>query len=248
MQPVRTLRTRLASGFLAFLLFLGLAGSAWAWGNAPTHVRMAHDLMGALPAGVDEEVFLCAAVAADLGKTRLFQATNRGYIHSWQFVESLLAVAGNNPKWRATALAWAVHMKVDDYGHLNCIPPEDPAHAIWELHVDIIFYHERRLEDPDWETVNDGLGPGCCDPRLIYKASRHYRKNGHPTVPLVWPELVRLGLKSLKAAIATEYDFIRIFGNPGVSRWWLAHHGCQGCQDWEDCYDDSVMAARDWLE
>ena len=244
MKPAMASRQKITSVVFAFLFTFGLAGSAGAWGNAPTHVSMAQDLTGALPDGVDEELFLCAAVAADLGKTRLFQATNRGYVHSMEFAQSLLKVAGTNSTWRATALAWAVHMKVDDYGHLNCIPPEDPAHAIWELHVDVIFYHERRPGDPDWEAVNDGLGPECCDPKLIFLASQHYRQHYDAAVPLVWPHLVMLGLKNLKATIAAEYDYHRKFGNARVSQWWLDRHDLDG---WPDCYRASVNEAQGWL-
>ena len=212
MKPAMASRQKITSVVFAFLFTFGLAGSAGAWGNAPTHVSMAQDLTGALPVDVDEEVFICAAVAADLGKTRLFQAIDRGYIHSQKFAESLLEVAGTNPTWRATALAWAVHMKVDEYGHEECIPQEDPQHAIMELQVDTIIFREGsplRNDPLDWEAVNDGLGPECCDPKLIFLASQHYRQHCDAAVPLVWPHLVMLGLKNLKATIAAEYEYHR---------------------------------------
>ncbi len=234
----------------ALLVMAGAAGSALAWGNAPTHLSIANDLIEKKGISVnDADVFIGAAVCPDLGKLELFRYKGWGFLHSLAFAEAMREVALDNqmthPEWLDTANAWGgAHLAADEVGHEYIKDADETEHNLFELAVDTcIFYGGSPLgTDPlNWENVNQNLNTNCCDPELIFLASEGFCPNDER---LELKSLVPFALEMLKTQIALEYAYIKAKKNDRLSKWWLR---VNDYGSWPRAYRKSVNAAYRWI-
>ena len=238
---------------LSCFLVLFFAGTALPWGNGPTHFSIGYDVISTDSNGVisseHENLFIRANSCPDIAWTRVFKARGLEYVHSMEFAEYVYQVAvayyAWYPEWLATAYGWGAHLSADEVIHQH-ITEEQPTHQLIELSIDTIVYYGDGPPE-GWEQYN--VGPDCCNPWLIYLASKLYRQE-HPGVALVYPWRVLFALEGLRSTISAEYAYIQAKGNDDLSEWFLQlmidQDNLEG--DWHPYYDDSVDVAQTWIE
>lgn len=246
---------------LAALLSIASAtivtGTAWSWGNAPTHFSMGYDIVWSepLPAGIDPDLFIRAHACPDIANTQLFQSRGFGFVHTPEFAEALhdTANARGNDDWRAIALAWGAHLMEDMAGHStpghpSYIPPDNPLHSLVEISVDtILLYTFYKGDPPPREQVN--VTVASCDPRLIRDASLLYRQR-HPDGKGIWSWQSWWAIQSLATSIEAEYGYIEAKGNSRLSEAFLAdlyRKGVLPSASFLPYYDASVTGAIEWI-
>jgi hypothetical protein len=240
---------------LAMALALTLAAPlpALAWGDAPTHASILHDvaLVSGIPSAIPANpgVFVQAAAAPDIAWTPLFRTTGRTYVHTPEFAKSLLAVARSSSEL-AMAYAWGAHVAADAAGESEYIPEAEPLHQLVEVAVDtVIFYDHTNFPlpsgFPSWEQVSVSF-----DANLLFRASVHYYQHVR-RVPLVWPWVATQTLQSLKATITAEYDYLKLKKDASLSLAFLADlagKGLLSSPDFSQAYESSVTAAANWIK
>lgn len=234
-------------------LICAAPAAGWAWGNAPSHFSLAAVLASQNPS-LASVTFLRASAAPDIAWTPLFRSTGRTYVHSLDFVRSLLAVAKTMDE-RLMALAYGAHLVADEVGHRSSanpdgyIPEASPVHDLVEVALDtIIFYEHDKFPLPpgisSWEQVNVMF-----DPVLLYRASVHYCRQGH-RVPLIWPWMAAQALESVKNGISVSYGYIKLKKDADLSEAFLRELASQGvvpAADFSGVYEEAVNQAADWI-
>jgi hypothetical protein len=231
---------------LSFFLVMTFAGTALPWGNGPTHFSIGYDVDDIIPGYTD--TFICANACPDIAWTQVFKARGLEYVHSMEFAECVyqvaLAYSPWYPEWLAAAYGWGAHLAADEVIH-PYITEEQPTHQLIELSIDTIVYYDDGPPE-GWEHYN--VGPDCCNPWLIYLASRLYRQE-YPGVALAYPWRVFFALEGLRTTISAEYAYIQAKGSDDLSEWFLEMMIRQGNLegDWHPYYVESVGAAQSWI-
>lgn len=259
---MRTTRAALA----LLLLIVPLAGTAFSWGNAPTHPAVAAEIVrddlsaGILPPeAADSQRFVRSSSCPDVAETALFRSGGFGYVHTPEFAAVLRDVALSST-WRSragaveTAYAWGAHIAADERAHAF-VPPAQPLHTLAEVAVDTVICYDPanyRPGDPNnlllligfarWEdTVPRATD---CAPDLVAAASQRYRLKVDPSARPVAAWQVWWATQSLAAAIRAEFDYIRAKGGDDESKAFLRGIGLW---PFTDPYRESVQAAEDWI-
>lgn len=242
---------RYATAVCALLLVVSLPGSAFPWGFI-THFRGGDEITASLPAEIDPQVFIRANVGPDLAWTPFFSVTERTYIHTPEFTECLLQVAGLNPQhpnWLAAAYGWGVHQAFDGVAHSSFVPENLLLHALVESAVDTVIYYEG--SPSGWEPLpRYRLGWDSCNPWLISEASRLYREDYDPEAKPIEPWMVIKALATLNTQIGNEYQFIRAKEGSAASEMFLHNLVSRNILpgSWEDYYQASLEAAQEWID
>jgi hypothetical protein len=234
--------------FFSILLVLTFTGTALPWGLV-THFSVGIESADLIPGY--EDIFIRANACPDIAWTQIFKARGLEYVHSEEFAECLYQVAQAYspwfPEWPATASGWGAHLAADAVIHQpDRLTEEQPIHQLIELSIDTIVYYGDTTPAEGWEQYN--VGPDCCNPLLIYLASRLYRQN-HPGVALADPLRVFFALQSLRTTISAEYAYIHAKGNDDLSAWFLERMIEQGNLggDWYLYYLESLTAVQTWF-
>ena len=235
--------------FFSIVLVLALTGTALPWGDAPTHFSIGYD--AAQADRVDnEDIFIRANACPDIANTQLFKSLGLGYVHSLEFAKCVYEVANAprysfwHPDWLATAYAWGAHIAADSVIHYF-LTEEEPCHQLIEISIDTVIYYDP-LTPEMLKVLN--VSPDCCDPWLIYLASRCYR-NKYPGVPLAYPWWVQMALGSLRTTIQVEYCYIEAKGGSDLSEAFLYKMVDKGYLEgnWEDHYSYSITEVLEWI-
>jgi hypothetical protein len=234
---------------LIAMLVMSLPGPAFPWGYM-THNRGGDDLTAVLPDVIDLDVFIQANVGPDLAWTPIFSETNRSYIDTPEFAESLFQVASLNPQkysnGLATAYGWGAHEAFDGVAHSSFVPEDQLFHTLVEGAVDTsIFYRGSPTGYKPLPRFQVNL-----DSRLISDASRLYREDYDPNAKLINPLMVDVGLAILNDLIDIEYGFILAQRGPVISEWFLRGLDFKDIipGHWGDYYLASLGAAQDWID
>jgi len=255
---------------LALVLFLPVflfPGTAFPWGEAPTHPAIAAKIVSddlsspVLPPEVtDLKRFVRASACPDVAETLLFRSNGFGYVHTLEFANVLREVALSDPdRWSgrevATAYSWGAHLAADAEGHEGFIPPAQPLHTLSEISIDTVIYYDPANYDPGnpnnllrlvgftrWEDTVPRMDD--CAPALVSAAAARYKRDVDPSVKTIAAWQVWWATQSLGTAIRSEYDYIRAKGNDDASEGFLKSIGLW---PFTTPLENSVQAAREWI-
>lgn len=160
-------KLNLMKHFLAALLIANVfAANLFAWGN-PTHFMLGEEVrrLDALPDACYLDRFVISNNSPDV-----FSLLGPEFAHSdYRFAEILLELAGDDVDKQAFAYGYYSHISADAIVHHEYLPPPGIEHALRELAMSSMIYHD----NPSLQQAGDMVVVGYY-PQMLREASEMF--------------------------------------------------------------------------